>query len=239
MTRILVVEDEPGIALGLEDDLRMEGYDVEVVGDGAVACRRARETPFDLILLDIMLPGKDGFEVCRELRRARLRMPILMLTARTQEAEKVMGLELGADDYVTKPFSTRELRARVRALLRRAAGEPEPEIESYRFGNVELNFSRGELRKNGERCGTDSRLNFKLLALFIRSAGRVLSRERLLSGAWGPDTFASDRIVDNHIANLRKKIEPDPANPRYLRNIRGLGYRFDALLTDGRNMTEF
>ena len=237
MTRILVVEDEPGIALGLEDDLRMEGYDVEVVGDGAVACRRAKETPFDLILLDVMLPGKDGFEVCRELRRARLRMPILMLTARTQEAEKVMGLELGADDYVTKPFSTRELRARVKALLRRAAGEPEPDIESYRFGNVELNFSRGELRRNGEAVELTP-IEFKLLALFIRSAGRVLSRERLLSGAWGPDTFASDRIVDNHIANLRKKIEPDPANPRYLRNIRGLGYRFDALLTDGRNVTE-
>jgi DNA-binding response OmpR family regulator len=112
MTKILVVEDEPGIALGLEDDLRMEGYDVEVIADGAVACRRAKESPFDLILLDVMLPGKDGFEVCRELRRARLRMPILMLTARTQEAEKVMGLELGADDYVTKPFGTRELRVR-------------------------------------------------------------------------------------------------------------------------------
>jgi len=237
VTRILVVEDEPGIALGLEDDLRMEGYEVEVVGDGAVACRRARETPFDLILLDVMLPGKDGFEVCRELRRARLRMPILMLTARTQEAEKVMGLELGADDYVTKPFSTRELRARVKALLRRAAGEPEPETESFRFGNVELNFPRGELRRNGEAVELTP-IEFKLLALFIRSAGRVLSRERLLSGAWGPDTFASDRIVDNHIANLRKKIEPDPANPRYLRNIRGLGYRFDALLTDGRNVTE-
>ena len=237
MTRILVVEDEPGIALGLEDDLRMEGYDVEVVGDGAIACRRARETPFNLILLDVMLPGKDGFEVCRELRRARLRMPILMLTARTQEAEKVMGLELGADDYVTKPFSTRELRARVKALLRRAAGEPEAEIESFRFGNVELNFLRGELRRNG-RAVELTPIEFKLLALFIRSAGRVLSRERLLSGAWGPDTFASDRIVDNHIANLRKKIEPDPANPRYLRNIRGLGYRFDTLLTGGRNVTE-
>ena len=232
MTKILVVEDEPGIALGLEDDLRMEGYDVEVIADGAVACRRAKESPFDLILLDVMLPGKDGFEVCRELRRARLRMPILMLTARTQEAEKVMGLELGADDYVTKPFGTRELRARVRALLRRAAGEPEPEMARCSFGNVELDFLRGELRRNGEAVELMP-IEFKLLAIFIRSAGRVLSRERLLAGAWGPDTFASDRIVDNHIANLRKKIEPDPANPRYLRNIRGLGYRFD-----GANVTE-
>jgi len=226
MTRILVVEDEPGIALGLEDDLKMEGYEVEVTGDGSVACRRARETAFDLILLDVMLPGKDGFEVCRELRRAKLRTPILMLTARTQEAEMVMGLETGADDYVTKPFSTRELRARIKALLRRSAGEQEPEIECYRFGDVELDFMRGELRKNGQAVELTP-IEFKLLALFIHSAGRVLSRERLLSGAWGSDTFASDRIVDNHIANLRKKIEADPANPRYLRNVRGLGYIFE------------
>jgi DNA-binding response OmpR family regulator len=229
MTRILVVEDEPGIALGLEDDLKMEGYDVEIIGDGAVACRRARETPFDLILLDVMLPGKDGFEICRELRRASLRMPILMLTARTQEAEKVMGLELGADDYVTKPFSTRELRARIKALLRRSSTAQ----ELYRFGNVEVDFPRCELRRNGQAVELTP-IEFKLLALFIRSAGRVLSRDQLLSGAWGSDTFASDRIVDNHIANLRKKFEPDPANPRYLRNVRGLGYIFE-----GSNVTEF
>src|SRR5580692_4378160 len=186
MTRILVVEDEPGIALGLEDDLKMEGYDVEIIGDGAVACRRARETAFDLILLDVMLPGKDGFEICRELRRASLRMPILMLTARTQEAEKVMGLELGADDYVTKPFSTRELRARVRALLRRATATQQPELECYRFGNVELDFLRGELRKNGTPVELTP-IEFKLLSLFVHSAGRVLTRDRLLSGAWGSD----------------------------------------------------
>ena len=224
MTRILVVEDEPGIALGLEDDLRMEGYEVETVTDGLAASRRAKEAVFDLILLDIMLPGKDGLEVCRELRRHGLRTPILMLTAKTQEAEKVLGLELGADDYVTKPFGTRELRARVKALLRRAAGDAE--LDCYRFGDVEVDFQRGELRRNGKAIELTP-LEFKLLALFIRARGRVLSRDRLLTGAWGPDTFASDRIVDNHIANLRKKIEPDPANPRYLRNLRGLGYRFD------------
>src|SRR5262245_25331934 len=224
MTRILVVEDEPGIALGLEDDLKMEGYEVEVVSDGDVASRRARETAFDLILLDIMLSGKDGFEVCRELRRHGLRTPILMLTAKTQEAEKVMGLEIGADDYMTKPFGTRELRARIRALLRRAAGDPQPEC--YRFGDVEVDFERGELRRAGAPIELTP-IEFKLLSLFVRSRGRVLSRDRLLAGAWGPDTFASDRIVDNHIANLRKKIEPDPASPRYLRNLRGLGYRFD------------
>lgn len=232
MTRILVVEDEPGIALGLEDDLTMEGYAVEVIADGIAACRRARETPFDLILLDVMLPGKDGFEICRELRRASLHMPILMLTARTQEAEKVMGLELGADDYVTKPFSTRELRARIKALLRRSSAPREAGTECYCFGNVEVDFLRGELRNNGKAVELTP-IEFKLLTVFIRSAGRVLSRDRLLSGAWGSDTFASDRIVDNHIANLRKKIEPDPANPRYLRNVRGMGYIFE-----GSNVTQ-
>ena len=224
MTRILVVEDEPGIALGLEDDLKMEGYEVETVGDGVAATLRARETVFDLILLDVMLPGKDGFEVCRELRHAGLRTPILMLTAKTQEAEKVMGLELGADDYVTKPFGTRELRARIKALLRRGNGEQE--LERCRFGDVEVDFQRGELRRAGNAVDLTP-IEFKLLALFIRARGRVLSRDRLLAGAWGPDTFASERIVDNHIVNLRRKIEQDPANPRYLRNVRGLGYRFD------------
>jgi len=224
MTRILVVEDEPGIALGLGDDLRMEGYEVEIAGDGLTAARLAREGSFDLIVLDVMLPGKDGFEVCRELRRGGLRTPILMLTAKTQEAEKVLGFELGADDYVTKPFGTRELRARIKALLRRAAGERV--AEPYRFGDVEVDFERGELRRGG-RAVELTAIEFKLLEVFVRSRGRVLSRDRLLDGAWGADTFASERIVDNHIANLRRKIEPDPANPRYLRNLRGLGYRFD------------
>src|SRR5581483_9157912 len=167
MSRILVVEDEPAIALGLEDDLKMEGYDVEVTGDGATAVRRALEGAFDLILLDVMLPGKDGFEVCRELRHARLRTPILMLTAKTQEAEKVMGLELGADDYVTKPFGTRELRARVKALLRRASPADDPEV--YTFGDVEVNFRRCELRRSGKPVDLTP-IEFKLLTLFIRAS---------------------------------------------------------------------
>jgi two-component system alkaline phosphatase synthesis response regulator PhoP len=225
MMRILVVEDEPGIALGLEDDLKLEGYAVEVIGDGAAAARRAREGGFDLILLDVMLPGKDGFEICRELRRAGMRVPILMLTAKTQEAEKVLGLELGADDYVTKPFATRELRARIKALLRRS-NPPEAETENYRFGEVEIDFRRGELRRRGVPVELTP-IEFKLLTLFVRAPGRLMSRERLIEGAWGPDTFTSDRIVDNHIANLRRKIETDPAEPRYLRNVRGMGYRFD------------
>jgi two-component system alkaline phosphatase synthesis response regulator PhoP len=226
MVRVLVVEDEPGIALGLEDDLKIEGYEVEVAGDGLTALRRAREAVFDLIVLDVMLPGKDGFDVCRELRRGGNRTPILMLTAKTQEAEKVLGLELGADDYVTKPFGTRELRARIKALLRRAGGEPGDEPRPYGFGDVVVDFRRGELRRGGEAVEVTP-IEFKLLDAFIRARGRVLSRDQLMDAAWGPGTFASARVVDNHIANLRKKIEPDPAQPRYLRNVRGLGYRFD------------
>ena len=226
MTRILVVEDEPGIALGLEDDLRIEGYEVEVAGDGITALRRAREGAFDLIVLDVMLPGKDGFDVCRELRRGGDRTPILMLTAKAQEAEKVLGLELGADDYMTKPFGTHELRARIKALLRRAGGEQQDQPKSYRFGDIEVDFRRGELRAGGEAVDVTP-IEFKLLGVFIRARGRVLSRDQLMDAAWGHGTFASPRVVDNHIANLRKKIEPDPAQPRYLRNVRGLGYRFD------------
>ena len=226
MKRILVVEDEPAIALGLEDDLKMEGYEVEVMGDGVEASRRAKESPFDLIVLDVMLPGKDGFEVCRDLRRSGLRAPILMLTAKAREEEKVMGLELGADDYVTKPFGTRELRARIKALLRRSAASNGPEPSSHSFGDAELDFDRAELRVNGSPVDLTP-LEFKLLQFFLRARGRVLTREQLLDAVWGPDTFASDRIVDNHIANLRRKIEPDPANPRYLLNVRGIGYRFD------------
>jgi len=223
MTRILVVEDESDIATVLEDDLELEGYEVKVVGDGEAAVRLARGNPFDLILLDVMLPGKDGFEVCRELRRAGLRTPIILLTAKTQEAEKVLGLDLGADDYVTKPFSPKELRARIRAVLRRAEGEV-PKV--YRFGDVEIDFARCELRRNGKPAELTA-LEFKLLATFVRSRGRVLSRSQLLDEVWERGTFVTDRVVDNHINNLRKKLEPHPARPRYLVSVRGLGYRFD------------
>jgi DNA-binding response OmpR family regulator len=224
MHRILVVEDEPAIALGLEDDLRMEGYEVEVANDGVAGSQRGQEGAFDLIILDVMLPKKDGFEVCREVRRAGVRIPILMLTAKARESEKVMGFELGADDYVTKPFGTRELRARIKALLRRATGEGD--TDSVQFGDVEVDFARGEVRRRGEAVDLTP-IEFKLLGLFVRARGRVLSRDHLIDGVWGKDTYTSARIVDNHIANLRRKIEDDPADPRHLRNVRGLGYRFD------------
>ena len=224
MTRILVVEDEPGIALGLEDDLRLEGWDVELIADGAAASRRAREEQFDLILLDVMLPNKDGLDVCRELRRAGLRTPIIMLTAKAQEAEKIIGLDVGADDYVTKPFSPKELRARIRSALRRNAGNDVPQV--YRFGDIEVDHTRCELRRAGNVVETTP-TEFKLLSAFIRHRGRVVSREKLLDEAWGPGTFLTDRVVDNHIVALRKKIEPEPGEPRYLVSVRGIGYRFD------------
>ena len=223
MARILVVEDEPPLALGLEDDLKLEGYEVEVARDGETASRRAQEQPFDLIVLDVMLPRKDGFEVCRELRRAGLRMPVILLTAKTQEADKVMGLELGADDYVTKPFSPRELRARVKAALRRAAGEMP---ETYRFGDVEVDFTRCELRRAGKTVDMTP-IEFKLLSTFIRHRGHALSRDKLLDQVWGGETFVTDRVVDTHVTNLRKKIEPTPSQPRFLVSVRGMGYRFD------------
>ena len=223
MSRILIVEDEADLAFGLEDDLKVEGYQVEIAGDGEKASRRAREEAWDLILLDVMLPRKDGFEVCRELRRAGVRTPIIMLTAKAHEAEKILGLELGADDYITKPFSPRELRARIKAMLRRME---EPPSDVCRFGDIEVNFLRGELSRGGQAIEITP-LELKLLRAFAASRGRILSREQLLEAAWGLGTFVTNRVVDGHIVGLRRKIEPEPAKPRYLVSVRGLGYRFD------------
>jgi len=195
-----------------------------VATTGDEAMRTVGAGSIDLVLLDVMLPGKDGFEVCREMRRSGFRAPIVMLTAKSQEAEKVMGLELGADDYITKPFSPRELRARVKAALRRAAPES-PDV--FRFGNTEVDFARCEVRRGHDTIDL-SALEFKLLTAFVRSRGRVLTREQLLDAAWGRDVSLNDRVVDNHIVSLRRKIEPDPERPQFLINIRGLGYRFDA-----------
>jgi DNA-binding response OmpR family regulator len=221
--RILIVEDDAGVALGLEEDLSIEGYDVEVARDGPTAVRRAREGSFNLILLDIMLPGKDGFAVCRELRRGGLTTPIILLTARAAEAEKVLGLQLGADDYLTKPFSPLELRARIQAVLRRVTAVAE--CDTYRFGDVEVDFARCELRRGGALVPVTP-VEFKLLAAFVRSRGRVLTRQQLLDQVWS-DVSCGDRVVDTHVANLRKKIEREPAEPRYLASVRGMGYRFD------------
>ncbi|MBP1597159.1 MAG: two component transcriptional regulator, winged helix family [Acidobacteria bacterium] len=223
MTRILIVEDDANIALGLQYDLNLEGYAVEVAADGDRACRRAREAPFDLIVLDIMLPGKDGFAVCRELRRAGLKTPILILTAKTAEAEKVLGLELGADDYVTKPFSPLELRARIKALLRRGAPEPQ---DICAFDDIEVDFDRCEVRRSGEHVDLTP-TEFKLLATLIRRKGHLFTRDQLLDAVWGVGNYPTDRVVDNHMMNLRRKIERKPDAPRHLISARGLGYRFE------------
>jgi two-component system alkaline phosphatase synthesis response regulator PhoP len=223
MARILVVEDEPDIAMGLEEDLKIHGHEVGVAGDGEVALRRGRDERWDVILLDLMLPRRDGFEVCRELRRSGIRTPIVMLTAKTQEAEKVLGLELGADDYVTKPFSARELRARIQAVMRRFE---EDKAAVYRFGDCEVDFDRAEIRRAGRPVEATA-LEFRLLTVFVRRRGRVLTREQLIEAAWERNTFVGDRVVDTHILNLRKKIEPRPAAPQFLQSVRGIGYRFD------------
>jgi DNA-binding response OmpR family regulator len=224
MPRLLIVEDDAAIAIALEDDLRLEGYSVEVANDGETGCRRAKEESFDLILLDLMLPKKDGFEVCREVRRAGVRSKILMLTARAQETEKVFGLDLGADDYVTKPYSPKELRARIRALLRRDAPGENP--AKVGFGDCEIDLVRAELSRAGRPVAVTP-LEFKLLAVFARRPGRVLTRGALIDEVWGKHTAITERVVDNQIANLRRKIEPSPADPRYLKSVRGIGYRFD------------
>ncbi|MBM3755920.1 MAG: response regulator transcription factor [Acidobacteria bacterium] len=220
--RILVVEDEPAIALGLKNDLQLEGYDVEVASDGEAASKRAVEGAFDLILLDIMLPKKDGFTICREVRRAGVKTPVILLTARAQETEKVLGLELGADDYVTKPFSPLELRARIKAVLQRTAEERKPVL---RFAEAEIDFERGTARSNGVLVELTP-LEMKVLESLWRANGRLLSRDQLLNAVWGHGVAITDRVIDNHIMNLRRKLEPAPAEPRFILSVRGLGYRF-------------
>ncbi len=230
--KILVIEDEPGIAFSLETDLQTEGYEVTLVADGAQAVPRALAEPFDLILLDVMLPNKDGFEICRQLRHKGLKTPIILLTAKTHEAEKILGLDVGADDYMTKPFSLHELRARIRALLRRATnpltdrGASSEANDVQRFGTCELDMTRFELRRNGN-CVETTALELKLLAAFVRNRGRLLTRERLLDEVWGSGISVTDRVIDNHVVSLRKKIEDEPTVPRYLISVRGVGYRFD------------
>ena len=223
MARILIIEDEADIVLSLDADLRRQGYDVGVASDGGQGVTMASSGGWDLILLDVMLPTIDGFVVCAELRRAGIETPIIMLTARTQDAEKEIGLDAGADDYVTKPFSLRELRARIRARLRRAPVDG-PGIWS--FGPCDVDFTRAELRRNGQVIDMTAH-EFRLLEVFYRHRGRVLSRDRLIETAWGRGVAVTDRVVDTHVFNLRKKIEPEPAAPRFLVSVRGVGYRFD------------
>lgn len=219
--RILVVEDEPSIATGLKDDLELEGYRVLVSDNGSEAVDLAVDQPFDLMILDVMLPGKSGYDVCREVRGRKPELPIIMLTARSHEAEKVLGLEMGADDYVTKPFSPLELRARIKALLRRSAA---PKVPLYHFGAFTLNLQRMEL-KQGEQVIELTALEFRLLYALVKNAGRVLNRNQILDEVWGRNAVLTDRVIDTHVANLRKKLKA--SGSRHITSIRGVGYRFD------------
>jgi DNA-binding response OmpR family regulator len=223
MARILIVEDEPDIVLSLEEDLRRQGHQTTAAHDGAQGLELGRQGPWHLILLDVMLPKMDGFDLCSELRKSGVQTPIIMLTARAQEAEKELGLDSGADDYVTKPFSIRELRARIRAHLRRAERIHE---RVSRFGDCEVDFDRAELRRAGQPVEITPQ-ELRLLGVFLHNRGRVLSRQQLIESAWGRGFAITDRAVDTHVFNLRKKIEPVPSEPRLLVGVRGLGYRFE------------
>jgi DNA-binding response OmpR family regulator len=226
MSKILIVEDEESILMALEDDLSNEGYSVTGETDGARGLERAQTGGYDLFILDIMLPGLDGLEICKKLRSAGDATPILMLTAKSQEVDKVLGLELGADDYVTKPFSRRELLARIKALLRRA--EPaDSALSQFRFGDVEVDFKAYEVTKSGRSVDLTAK-EFALLRLLIERRGEALRRDVILNEVWGGDSDVFPRTVDTHIVHLRQKIEDDPANPKFVVNIRAVGYKFVA-----------
>lgn len=224
MDNILIVEDDKAILMGLKDDLEFEGYRVAIAEDGKQGLRQAINQEFQLIILDILLPELNGFEVCKKLREAGKNTPILMLTAaRTEEMDKVMGLELGADDYVTKPVGSRELVARVKAILRRVR-EKEKIGDFYEFGDISVNFKSHEIIKAGKRLHLTA-LEFKLPKFFIEHKGEVVTRDTLLDEAWG-DAVVSPRTIDPHIVHLRKKIEKNPSNPEYIISVRGVGYKF-------------
>jgi len=224
MAKILIIEDEEAILMALEDNLRLEGYEVESAKDGEKGFSMAKESNCDLIILDIMLPRMDGFEVCKQLRQTGITTPILMLTAKSQEIDKVLGLELGADDYVTKPFSPRELLARVKALLRRSK-QVQQGIEKYAFGDVEVDFKKYEVKKGGRPVYLTA-LEFSLLHFLVQNKGQVVSRDTILDEVWGRDVYIQPRTVDKHIAELRKKIEDNPSVPEHIIGVRGVGYKF-------------
>lgn len=223
--RILIIEDEPTLVATLRYNLEHDGYQVASASDGAEGIAAARAQRPDLVLLDLMLPTMDGFEVCRLLRR-EMSAPILMLTAKSDEVDKVVGLELGADDYVTKPFSMRELLARVRALLRRAEVAPSDEGERLVAGELEIDLGRRTASRKGERLSLKPK-EFELLLFFLRNRGRAFTREQLLNQIWGYDFVGDTRTVDVHIRWLRQKIEDDPGKPTRLLTVRGVGYRFE------------
>jgi DNA-binding response OmpR family regulator len=222
--KILVVEDEPNMVAGLRDNFEFEGYQVITARDGVEGLQKALDESPDLVVLDVMMPRMSGLEVCKQLRAKRGSIPIIMLTARGQEVDKVVGLELGADDYVTKPFSIRELLARVKAVLRRTAVVPKDQ-DRRSFGEVEVDLRKCRVLKSGKPIDISSK-EFELLKYFILHSGETLSRDRLLEDVWGYDNYPTTRTVDTHLVRLRQKLEPDPEQPQFFLTVHGTGYRF-------------
>jgi len=224
--KILIVEDERAIRLALEDDFLAEGFQVDSATTGNAGLLKGIEGNYDIILLDIMLPEMDGFEVLKELRRREVQTPVIMLTAKSQEIDKILGLEFGADDYVTKPFSPRELQSRVKAVLRRVNIKPGQSSESkFSFGKMTVDFEKYECFKDNENIVLTT-LEFDLLKFLIDHKGKVVNRNQIMIEVWGPDIFVAPRTIDTHILNLRKKIEDNPAKPEWIVGIRGRGYKF-------------
>ena len=224
MKRLLLVEDEPGLVFTLTDRLTREGYAVEHTADGESGLERAASGAFDLVLLDVMLPRMNGFDVLRELRRRGAETPVIVLTARGQVVDKVVGLKLGADDYVTKPFEMIELLARIEAKLRRAPAPSRP-VDGYQFGNVAIDFRKAEVTRDGQPLDLAAR-EFQLLRYFVEHRGATLTREELLNEVWGYNSMPSTRTVDVHVAWLRQKLEPVPKYPQFILTVHGLGYKF-------------
>ncbi len=222
--RILIVEDEPAMVAGLRDNFEFEGYEVISADNGVSGLERALGDDPDLVVLDVMMPRMSGLDVCKQLKAKRPSLPIIMLTARGQEIDKVVGLELGADDYVTKPFSIRELMARVKAVLRRVSPQAGA-AEVYKFSDIEVNIRANEVRRAGETVDLSGK-EFALLAYFISHPAETLSRDHLLDAVWGYENYPSTRTVDTHIVHLRQKLEPTPEEPRFILTVHGSGYKF-------------
>lgn len=224
MKTILIVEDDPAILKGLTTSLQEDHYHILTAADGQKGFETAKREKIDLIILDVMLPRKDGFEICRDLRKEGVATPVLFLTSKKEEVDRVLGLELGADDYMTKPFSVRELKARIKARLRRATDHLR-DLEEYSFGDVHLDFRKLEARKGSAEIKLSAK-EFDVLRYFIQKEGEVVTRDSLLDDVWGYDTFPTTRTVDNYILSIRKKIENDPAHPQHLVTVHAAGYKF-------------
>lgn len=225
--RILLVEDEESLVLTLTDRLLSEGYSVDVKTDGESALAAATAERYDIVILDVTLPNKNGFDVCRDMRQRGVDTPVLMLTARTQVIDRVLGLKLGADDYMTKPFDALELLARIEALLRRGGSALKSPADAFSFGEVRIDFRRAEVERNEQRLDV-SALELKLLRYFVEHRGLLLTRDELLEKVWGYEAMPVTRTVDVHIASLRQKIEPNPSKPQFILTVHGLGYKFVA-----------